>query len=271
MDSWHIVILAFIQGLTEFLPISSSAHLILLPELLAWESQGLAFDVALHVGSLVAILLYFRGELGKLITNWLLSLKIKQATPESQLVWNIGLGTIPAVIIGGLLSSFNLEEQLRIPEIIIVTTFLFSLLLLWADLTGKRERDEFSLSWREVLLIGVAQTIALIPGTSRSGVTMTVALFLGVKRKSAARFSFLLAIPIIILAGSHETLLILRQSIPAIEWSILLWGAMLSAVFSYLCIYIFIALLERIGMLPFVIYRLLLGMFISTMVLTGNL
>ncbi len=258
MDILHIIILAVIQGLTEFLPISSSAHLILLPQLTGWEDQGVAFDVAVHVGSLIAVLMYFRADLMPLLGSWLKSMKTFQLTPESRLVWGVGIGTIPAGLAGLAIAGFDWDVYLRSPLIIAVTTIVFGLLLGWADMVGKRERDEYSITWRDILLIGLAQALALIPGTSRSGITITAALLLGINRKAAARFSFLLAIPIIILAGAVESLSLVGENIP-VDWSALGLAVVFSAISAYLCIHVFISLLNRIGMLPFVVYRLGLG------------
>lgn len=265
MDIWHIIVLASVQGITEFLPISSSAHLILLPILTSWEDQGLAFDVALHVGSLIAVLMYFRQELGILISGWFTSFKTHQLTPESRLVWGIGLGTIPIGIVGLTIEGLQLGTSLRTPTVIATATISFGLLLWIADVIGKRERNEFSLTILDILIIGLAQSIALIPGTSRSGITITVALLLGLERKAAARFSFLLSVPAIVLAGASEGIQIVQQQ-TEVEWFALIFGATVSAIVAYFCIRTFIALLDRIGMLPFVIYRLLLGIFLLTLI-----
>lgn len=258
MDIWHIIILAFIQGLTEFLPISSSGHLILFPQLIGWEDQGLAFDVAVHVGSLIAVLMYFQNDWKPLLASWLQSMKNLQLTSESRLVWGVGVGTVPVGLVGLAISSAGLENQLRSPLIIATTTIVFGLLLWWADAIGKRERDEYSLTWQDILLIGLAQALALIPGTSRSGITMTAALLLGLQRKAAARFSFLLAIPTIILAGVIETASLTSQGTD-INWYALGFAVVCSALSAYLCIHTFIKLLDRIGMLPFMLYRVGLG------------
>lgn len=259
MDIIHIIVLAIIQGMTEFLPISSSAHLILIPQLFGWEDQGLAFDVSLHVGSLIAVLIYFGPELGSLWRNWLNSFKNKQFNSESRLVWGVGIATIPVSLIGLTITSIGLDVLLRSPLIIASTTIIFGLWLGIAEWIGKRERNEYSLTWQDIILIGLVQALALIPGTSRSGVTMTVALLLGLTRKAAARFSFLLSIPVIILAGLDETVLLLGQENSSVAWSALLLGVTVSAVSAYWCIRLFINLLDQIGMLPFVLYRLCLG------------
>lgn len=256
MDWLHLGLLALVQGLTEFLPISSSAHLILLPRLAGWSDQGLAFDVAVHVGTLSAVLWYFRRELLPMAQDWLGSLRGRH-TPDSRIAWAVLFGTIP-VGMAGLLFNDLIESHLRSPLVIAATTIGFGVLLWWADWAGRRERDEHAITWRDVLVVGVAQAIALIPGTSRSGITMTAALFMGLDRVGAARFSFLLSIPVIVLAGGLETLKLIRTS-EAVAWGDLILGAVISALSAYLCIRLFIALLQRIGMAPFAIYRLLLG------------
>ncbi len=260
MDLIQIVVLALMQGLTEFLPISSSAHLILVPVLTGWKDQGLAFDVAVHLGTLLAVVWYFRKELAAMLREWTASLGGGASTPNSRLAWWVLWGTVPAGL-AGLLFKDLIESELRSPLVIATTTILFGLLLWWADRQGARKRDEYSLGWRDVLVIGGAQALALIPGTSRSGITMTAALALGLTREGAARFSFLLSIPIIVLAGGVKTLDLIRGE-GAVEWSALLLGTLFSAVSAYLCVHWFLKLLERIGMLPFVVYRLLLGLFL---------
>lgn len=265
MDIFQIIVLAIVQGVTEFLPISSSAHLILIPKLTTWQDQGLAFDVAVHVGSLTAVLWYFRNDLKPLTLAWLKSIQTRQQTPESRLVWAVGFGTIP-VAVAGLLMAKMVETDLRSITVIAIATIVFGLLLGYADVYGKRTRNEYSLTWRDVVFIGLAQALALIPGTSRSGITMTAALLLNLERKAAARFSFLLAIPVILLAGGHDVVKLLKQS-ASVDWFSLGLGVVLSAVSAYFCIKIFIGLLDRIGMLPFVIYRLLLGMILLAWVL----
>ena len=249
MDSIQVVILALVQGLTEFLPISSSAHLILVPVLTDWPDQGLAFDVAVHAGTLTAVVLYFRKELARMFVEWFASFK-GRLTPDARLAWAVLIGTIP-VGLAGLIFKDLIETQLRSPMVIAVATIVFGLLLWYADRSGKHSKNEYGLSLIDVLIIGVAQALALIPGTSRSGITITAALMLGLKREAAARFSFLLSIPVIFLAGSFETVEYL-SSASISDAQPLLIGA-------YACIHYFLKLLERIGMLPFVAYRLVLG------------
>lgn len=257
MDWLQTVVLALLQGLTEFLPISSSAHLILVPRIVDWPDQGLAFDVAVHLGTLTAVVLYFRKELKLMIADWAGSLAGKGQTAESRLAWAVGFGTIPVGMFG-LLGHDLIETYLRSPLVIAATTIGFGLLLWLADAGGVQQRSEHSLTWKDVLVVGCAQALALIPGTSRSGITMTAALFMGLTRDGAARFSFLLSIPVIILAGGYETKKLLESTDP-VAWDALLLGTLISAVSAYLCIHYFLKLLARIGLLPFVVYRLLLG------------
>lgn len=257
MDLFHIAALALMQGLTEFLPISSSAHLILLPLLANWQDQGLAFDVAVHVGTLIAVISYFRHTLKTLIIDWSLSLTQRKTVGDSRLAWAVLFGTIP-VGLAGLAFGSLIETTLRTPLVIAATTIIFGLLLGWADWSGKRTRSEHQISWKDVLIIGVAQAIALIPGTSRSGITMTAALMLGLSREAAARFSFLLSIPVIVLAGGLETLELIQDN-HTVDWNALLAAVGFSAVSAYLCIFLFLKMLNKIGMMPFVIYRLFLG------------
>lgn len=257
MDSLHAIFLALLQGFTEFLPVSSSAHLILLPRLLGWEDQGLAFDVAVHVGTLTAVVLYFRRELVPMAQDWVQSLLTRQNTANSRLAWAVLWGTVP-VGLAGLLFKGYIEVNLRSELVIAAATIGFGLLLWVADVKGRGRRDEYSLRISDILIIGVAQAIALIPGTSRSGITMTAGLMLGLSRQSAARFSFLLSIPVITLAG----LLLTRDLVNApglVDWGAMVIGVATSAITAYLCIHFFLKLLERIGMMPFVIYRLALG------------
>lgn len=255
MDTLHLVILALIQGLTEFLPISSSAHLILPSEVLNWPDQGLAFDVAVHVGTLIAVMGYFRKDIIHLVMAWFVSFKGGQ-TSDSRLAWYVIWATIPAGLCGLIFSDF-IEEHLRSVLVIAATTIIFGVALGLADWKGKRTTTLEKMTLKQGLLIGCAQALALIPGTSRSGVTITMALAMGLERQAAARFSFLLSIPLIMLSGGYEALGLLEHS--AIDWSDLFWGIGLSAVSAALCIHFFLKLIDRIGMWPFVVYRLILG------------
>ena len=263
MDFLQILILALVQGLTEFLPVSSSAHLILVPILTGWEDQGLAFDVAVHVGTLSAVVIYFRKEISKMFVTWVASVLGKGVDKDAKLAWAVLLGTIPVGLAGLLFKDF-IEENLRSAYVLAAATLVFALLLWWADAKGRGQRDEYSIRWIDVLFIGLAQALALIPGTSRSGVTMTAGLFLGLSRQASARFSFLLSIPVIVLAGGLETMDYLKEA-NIDDMQPLMLGALLSGVSAYFCIHYFLKLLEKIGMLPFVIYRIILAIFLFVM------
>jgi len=264
MDFFQLFVLAIIQGLSEFLPVSSSAHLILTPVLTGWPDQGLAFDVAVHVGTLSAVVFYFRRELIKMSYDWFNSLITFKQTPDSRLAWGVIIGTIPVGLVGLLFKDF-IETSLRSPIVIATTTVLFGLTLWWADVYGKRQRDEHTMTFKDILIIGCAQALALIPGTSRSGITITAGLMLGLSRAGAARFSFLLSIPAILLPGLLKTLDMLHAtpvSQNGIEWNTLFLGALISGITAFFVIRFFLQLLEKTGMLPYVIYRLLLGTFL---------
>jgi undecaprenyl-diphosphatase len=255
MDLTQAVLLALLQGLTEFLPISSSAHLALFPRLTGAVDQGLAFDVAVHVGTLAAVVTYFRAELHDLLRP---AADNPRARPLRRLAGCVLLGTLP-VALAGLLWHDTVATLLRSVTVIAWASIGFGLLLWAADRYGRRRRDEYSVGWRDALLVGCAQALALIPGTSRSGVTMTAALALGLDARAAARFSFLLSIPVIALAGSYEALALLRTPAP-VHWQALALGALVAGLSAYACIELFLRLLERIGFLPFVIYRVVLGL-----------
>ena len=257
MDIVQALWLALIQGLSEFLPISSSAHLILPSQLLGWPDQGLAFDVAVHVGSFAAVVLYFRRDIQLLIKAWLHSVVSRDlSSAHSQLAWGIVIATIPAGLVGLLLGGF-IEMHLRSMAVIAATTIIFGLLLGWADYRFRGSKTIEQLTWKSALVVGLAQCLALIPGTSRSGITITAALALGFDRNSAARFSFLLAIPIITLSGGYQTLQLVAES--SVPWLEIAFGTVVSGITAYLCIHYFLRLVDKIGMLPFVVYRLVLG------------
>jgi len=251
------VILALVQGLTEFLPISSSAHLILPSQILGWSDQGLAFDVAVHVGTLFAVVLYFRREVGQLSYAWCRSITGHSQTQDSRLAWLIILATIPAGVAGLLLNDF-ISENLRSISVIATTTIVFGVALFLADRRSGRNLDIYSIGVKAAVIIGVSQALALIPGTSRSGVTMTAALFLGYSRDAAARYSFLLSIPLITAAGLLKGMELVESGSEN-DWFLVILGSVVSFISAYICIHWFLKLLEKIGFMPFVIYRLLLG------------
>ncbi len=264
METLQIIILSLVQGLTEFLPISSSAHLILVPHATGWDDQGLVFDVALHVGTLLAVVAYFRTELAQMAVSFFAALLGRGWNSDAKLALMVGVGTIPVGLVGLFFNDW-IELYLRSPLVIASATIGFGILLWVADRVGRKVSDEYEIGWFTVAMVGLFQALALIPGTSRSGITLTAGLLMGMTRKAAARFSFLLSIPVILLAGGVETIDLVQfhqaQQTP-VNWNELLLGAGLSAVSAYLCIHFFLKLLDQVGVLPFVLYRLGLGIFL---------
>jgi len=259
METWHLVVLAVLQGLTEFLPISSSAHLIFFPKLLGWPDQGLAFDVAVHLGTLIAVLGYFRKDVAAMLAAWFASVARRRQSRESRLAWGVIFGTVPVGLCGLFFGDY-VETTLRSTVVIAIATIICGLLLWWADSLSEHERDEYTLSWADVFVVGIAQAIALIPGTSRSGITITAGVMLGLSRTAAARFSFLLSIPVIVLAGLLELFKVVSATTVTETWFQLTTGVVCSALTAYLSIHFFLKLLDRIGFVPFVVYRLILGL-----------
>lgn len=255
MDIIQAIALALLQGLTEFLPVSSSAHLILLPALLGWEDQGLAFDVAVHVGTLSAVIAFYRKDVAQIIVAWCRSVIGKGMTDDARLAWYVVLGTIPVGIVGITLPDV-VETVLRSPLVIAGSTIVFALLLWFAEKRAKEQRSTITLL--DAIIIGLFQAVALIPGTSRSGITITAGLMTGLKREHAARFSFLLSIPVIALAGMVKGLELYKTAVP-VQWDLISVGVALSAIVAYLSIGWFLKLLNKVGMMPFVFYRLILG------------
>lgn len=252
MSFAQIIILALVQGVTEFLPISSSAHLILTSDILGWPDQGLAFDVAVHFGTLFAVLAYFRKDL------WPLFSGLFKHNEHSRLAWGIALATIPCALTG-LLANELIVQYLRTPQVIIATTFFFGVLLGVADFYDSRQVEKKPLTFLHMLVIGLSQILALIPGTSRSGITMTTGLFCGLSRHQASRFSFLLAIPIILLASGYEGFKLMTQPV-AVHWPSLALAVVIAMLSAYACIALFLKLIERIGFWPFVLYRMVLAL-----------
>ncbi|MDG2459949.1 MAG: undecaprenyl-diphosphate phosphatase [Luminiphilus sp.] len=254
MTDWlQVLLLSLIQGVTEFLPVSSSAHLILTSELMAWNDQGLLFDVCVHTGTLMAVLFYFRtslwGLLGELLPGG--------SAGRSEL-WSLIIATVPVMVAGGLLKHAVAQEARNV-AIIGGATLFFGLLLGLSNVFSRRRATQVEqVTYRDALLIGLAQTFALIPGASRSGVTITAALFLGYHPAAATRFSFLLSIPVIVGA----TVLMLPSvtgDFASAVFTPLLVGFSVSAFVAYITIGLFMQMVVKIGLMPFVIYRLLLG------------
>ena len=256
MSDWaYAVVLGLIQAITEFLPVSSSAHLILPSLLLDWPDQGLAFDVAIHFGSLLAVVVYMRKEL--LEMSKIFAQPMNTHLAEHRLVMYLLLATIPVVVAG---FAFRQDVALLARNIYVIgcTTFLFALPLWWADRkSGQRKIKD--MRWRDALWIGVAQILALVPGVSRSGITINAGLFLGLDRVHATKFAFLLAIPVIGAATCLKAWDLFSARTTIEHWYLILLGTLVAATVSFVTIDLFIRLVQRLGMLPFVIYRLVLG------------
>lgn len=266
------LVLAVVQGVTEFLPISSSGHLILVPYFLKWPDQGLTFDIATHVGTLLAILVYFRRDVRDLVVGFFTGQPTSADGdfPPRRFVWMIALATVPAGIAGLLIKDW-IEHQARSPLLIAGTTIVYGLLLGLADRVGRHQRPLGEIGWREALMIGCAQALALVPGTSRSGATMTAALLLGFTRPAAARFSFLMTIPVYILVASKQALDLMEARVTAAELMPMLIGLAASAVVGYAVIAWLLTWVRSRSLTVFVVYRLILGaVILGTFFLRGS-
>ena len=272
MPITHIVVLALIQGITEFLPVSSSAHLIFPSQLLGWEDQGIAFDVAVHLGTLLAVVIYYISDLYEITIHTIKSMITRKQTPQSRIGWFIVIGTIPAAVAGLLLEEF-VSTAGRSIHIIAYTTIGFGLLLglasyvnrkmNWhtkANLHNNRPDSLRKLNLAQTLVIGFSQALALVPGTSRSGITMTAGLFLGMRPEAAARFSFLLSIPIILASALLEGIKLVTSDVPGVANPVeMLVGGIIAFITALIVIALFMRFISKSGMAVFVIYRILLG------------
>lgn len=247
MEMLQSIILGIVQGITEFLPISSSGHLVLMPWLFGWKDLGLTFDAALHLGTMLAILLYFWNDWVQIIKKW-----------REPLLWLIVIGSIPAAIVGFLFEEY-FETVFRSPLLIASFMIGVGFLLLAAEYYGRKIRDVSSIGFFDALFIGLAQMLALMPGVSRSGITMTAGLFRGMKRESAAKFSFLLATPITLGAGIFKVRHIIFHGLPRSEAQLFLAGIIASAIVGFFAIKYLLKYLQRNGFYIFVWYRFLAG------------
>jgi undecaprenyl-diphosphatase len=270
LNPWHAVLLAVIQGITEFIPVSSSAHLILVPFFLGWKDQGLDFDIATNTGTLIATLLYFRRDVRDMVFGFFTGQPLSSDGdfPPRRLALAITLATIPAGIVGLLIHDW-VKTQGRNPLLIAGTSIGYGILLWLADRLGKKNRELGDLGFAAALVIGCAQALALIPGTSRSGITITAALLLGFSRPVAARFAFLLSIPIGVLVALKSGKDLMAAHLGAADLVALALGIVISAVVGYLVISWLLNWLRRQSLTAFVVYRLLLGAVILAMVLRG--
>ena len=267
MELWQTVCIALIQGITEFLPISSSAHLLFPSLRWGWSDQGLYFDVAVHAGSLCAVVFYFREQIQRMLRDTFETLRYRQRVGDADELFKLAVATIPIVLVGAFALEF-ISQYARALTVIVFTTIFFGVLLGAADIYAKRTTYQKPLNQQRLLtypvafLIGVSQIFALVPGTSRAGVTITCALFLGLSRSTAAQFSFLLAIPVIIAAF---TLTLFNATASELSYDLvpIVLGFLVAGVTAFLCIWFFMALIERIGLMPFVIYRIAIGLLLG--------
>lgn len=257
MGMMQLIVLAVVQGLTEFLPISSSGHLVLVPSIFGWTDQGLAFDVAVHFGSLIAVCVFFRHDITALLRGTHDILTGDYRSADARMAWNLGLGTIPAAV-AGLLFAGWIAANLRDPRVVVWTLAGYGILMALVDRFAASTRNITDVGIRDAVIIGFAQALALIPGTSRSGVTITVGRLLGIARQDAARFSFLLSAPVILLATLYEGVILVTGE-AAVAWDNLALAVLISAIVAYISIEFFMRVVSVIGLLPFAIYRLLLA------------
>jgi len=257
MGMTQLIVLAIVQGLTEFLPISSSGHLVLVPSVFGWTDQGLAFDVAVHFGSLIAVCVFFRYDIAALLRGVRRILGGDFTADSARMAWNLGLGTIPAAL-AGLLFAGWIAANLRDPMVVVATLSGYGILMALVDRLSPAGKNITDVRIREAMLIGCAQALALIPGTSRSGVTITVGRMLGIARQDAARFSFLLSAPVILLATLYEGLNLVMADQP-VAWGDLALAVLISAVVAYVSIEFFMRVVNAGGLLPFALYRLVLA------------
>ncbi|MBP1610677.1 MAG: undecaprenyl-diphosphatase [Acidobacteria bacterium] len=269
MEILYAAILGIIQGLTEFLPISSSAHLILVPWFLGWEPEGIAFDVSLHVGTAIAVLAFFWRDWVRLGRDVIAGLK--QGTlfvsQSQKLFWMLVVGTIPALI-AGLALEGTAASKLRSPLITVFTLAALAAVLYWAERKSKQNRNMDHFTWADSIWIGLSQALSLIPGVSRSGITMTTAMFRDSDRTSAARFSFLLSTPVIVGAGLLEGWHLMRALRSAaagtaeVNWIVMVVGTVFAGVTGFLCIRYFLRYLQTRNFTPFVVYRCVLALIV---------
>jgi undecaprenyl-diphosphatase len=273
VSAWEAIILGLVQGLTEFLPISSSAHLRIVGSLAGWEDPGAAFTAISQIGTELAVVVYFRRDIWRILTAWFASLAgRRRGDPDARMGWLIIVGSIPIVVLGLLLQD-RIETTFRDLRIVAIALVAFSLILYWADAVGRKKRELDDLTLGHGITYGFAQALALIPGVSRSGGTITAGLFLGYTRSAAARYSFLLAIPAVLGSGVFQAYEALTGKIegPPVDWgptilaTVIAFGVGLSVI-AWLLRY-----LNRGSFTPFVVYRVLLGLLVLALVVAGVL
>lgn len=270
MNLLHALVLGALQGFAEVLPISSSAHLILVPWLLHWPESGLTFDVALHLGTFIALAVYFRRDIIELIFNTFDAISTRSLnTPAKRLPFLIVAATVPAAVVGKLFEH-KFEEIFRSnPLLIAIFLVVFGLILGLVDMLGRKRRVLDNINFGNVMLIGLMQCLALIPGVSRSGITITAGLMLGFTRETAARFSFLMSLPIVAGAALLKTLHIVKHGIPAGEGMPMLVGIVVSAITGYISVAFLLRFVQKQSLSPFVWYRVIVGGGLIIAILSG--
>ncbi|MEM7189261.1 MAG: undecaprenyl-diphosphate phosphatase [Pseudomonadota bacterium] len=269
MDLLDIIALALIQGITEFLPISSSGHLALWPLLTGRPDQGPVMDVAVHLGTLVAVCLFFRSEVSRVFIGFFDVLRGRISTASAQMFWLLALATVPAVIFGLVLKFGGYQDDLRVLKVIGWATLIGGVLLWLADRVPVRRGAAEGWTIRDAVLMGLAQAVALIPGTSRSGITMTMARWLGFDRTQAARLALLMAMPVILAAGGLETVGVIRDGDFVLGADLIL-GAGLSCIAALMALAVMMRMFaSEWTMLPFVIYRVALGVILLVLAYSG--
>lgn len=277
MTIWHAIVLGIVQGLTEFLPISSSAHLILVPWLAGWPEPGLEFDVALHLGTLLAVLIYFWRDLLRMAVATVHGISSRQpfADHNARLAWIIVVGSIPAAVVGfafnDAIDSYFHSGSGGNQSIALIATLmiLLGLILVAAERLARHVRPMENIGWKDGLVIGCAQALALLPGVSRSGSTITAGLLTGLKRDSAARFSFLLGVPAIVGAGLLETKKVIEAGLDADQFATFVTGGITAAIVGYLTIAFLLAFLRTNSTIIFVGYRLVVGAALLALLAAG--
>lgn len=275
MTILQAIILGIVQGLTEFLPISSSGHLLIVPWLFNWHflldnpELNKTFDVALHLGTFVAVVIYFWREIGRLLSAWVRSMTRRSlADPEARLAWFLVVSTIPAAFLGVAFESF-IEERLGKPWIIAIMMIVFALVMYTVDHLARLDRDLEALTWTDAILIGIAQAFALCPGVSRSGITMMTGMALRLDRESAARYSFLLSIPVIGGAAAYKGLQVAQDGLPAGTAVPFAVGIAAAALSGFAAIWFLLGYLRRHSFDLFVIYRIAIGIGMLILIISG--
>lgn len=259
MTLFHILILALIQGITEFLPISSSAHLALIHEFGGSTSDDLALDVAVHLGSIVAVILYFRADVARVLAGVGDLVRGRLDGGQARLALGLMIATVPAVVVGGVLALTGWAELLRNTQVIGWTMIVFGILLWWVHRTAPEVRAVEDWRLRDAVVMGLWQALALVPGVSRSGITMTAARWLGFRRHEAAKIALLMSIPITLATGLFLALKVGDTGLSPTFWRNMLLGAALSFVAAYAALALMMRFLDRVSFTPYVIYRIALG------------